>query len=219
MPARIPADTARRGLVAAALTSALAACTGAPSPTPAAPTSPPAPAATASPEPTELAALRARPLRFPSLTAGDECPVTPTVALDPPPPTGHALSTGGPPSALGHAPLFPDGRYYGDRGVLGVRSGHPHPGWYTAKTPWASRTGYRGWTLIRTARLDGSGRALVELQLPDGIAIADVVPVNVQADWQYWGGGTEVTNPGCYAYQIDGAGFTEVIVFRAVVVP
>jgi len=37
----------------------------------------------------------------------------------------------------------------------------------------------------------------------------------VQADWQFWPGGTEVTSAGCYAYQVDGTGFTEVIVFRA----
>jgi hypothetical protein len=222
VPAPLPADAARHVFVALVLAGALAGCGTTPDPTlpsPTRPSSPTPPAATASPGPAELAALRTRPLRLPTIAAGGECPVTEAVALDPPPPAGHALSTGGPPSALGDAPLFPDARYFGGHAVLGVRAGHPHPGWYVAKSPWASRTVYRGWTLIRSARLDGPGRALVELQLPDGPAISDAVAVNVQADWQYWAGGTEVTNPGCYAYQVDGTSFTEVIVFRAEVVP
>jgi hypothetical protein len=218
VPARIPIDTARHVIIAVALLSALAACGNAPGPMLPSPTlsSPPKPpAATASPEPAELAALRTRPLRLPTLAAGDECPVTRAVPLVPPPPAGHALSTGGPPSALGHAPIFPDARYYGDDARLRVSPGHPHPGWYVAKAPWASRTGYVGWALIRTARLDGPGQALVELQMAEGPEISNALPVYVQADWQYWAGGTEVTNPGCYAYQVDGSNFTEVIVFRA----
>jgi hypothetical protein len=204
-------------LVALVVASALTACGSVPGP--ARPSASAPPATGASSEPAELTALRVRPLRLPTLATGGECPVTRAGPLDPPPPPGHALSTGGAPSALGDAPLFPDARYFDQKTRLGVRSGHPHPGWYVAKTPWASATGYRGWTLIRTASLDGSGQALVVLQLPDGPAIGDAVAVNVQADWQYWGGSTEVTNPGCYAYQIDGSGFTEVIVFRAEVVP
>jgi hypothetical protein len=215
--ARFPADTARQIFITLALAGALAACATTPGPTP---PSPPKPStATAPPEPAELAALRARPLRLPTLAAGDQCPVTQAVPLDPPPPTGHPLSTGGPPSALGHAPLFPDAHYYGEPTVLRVRPGHSHAGWYIAKAPWASRTGYRGWTLIRIARLDGPGQALVQLQMTEGPTISDAVPVNVQADWQYWGGSTEVTSPGCYAYQIDSSGFTDVIVFRAEVAP
>ncbi len=47
----------------------------------------------------------------------------------------------------------------------------------------------------------------------------DTIAVNVQSDWQFWPGGTKVTGPGCYAYQIDGSGFAEVIVFRAEISP
>ncbi len=217
MPARLPTRTARYVVVALAVVNALAGCGGTPGtrlPSPAKPTT-----ASAPPEPAELAALRARPLRLPTLTAGDACPVTPAAPLDPAPPAGHPLGTGGPPTTLGHAPLFPDAHYYDAGTRLPVRSGHPHPGWYVAKAPWAGRAGYRGWTLIRTARLDGPGQALIDLQLADGPFVSDALPVDVQADWQYWAGQTEVTNPGCYAYQVDGSGFSEVIVFRAEVVP
>src|SRR6266542_3576471 len=166
--------------------------------------------------PAELAALRARPLRLPTLAAGEACPVTHPAPPDPPPPSGHPLSTGRPPSALGHAPVFPDARYFrGDRAQLWVRAETTHPGWYSAKVPWASRTGYLGWVLIRTGRLDGPGRARVGLRLADGTAISEALAVNVQADWQFWPGSTEVTAPGCYAYQVDGSSFIEIIVFRA----
>ncbi len=166
MPASLGANTARHVLVVLALGGALAACDTSPGPALPSPTRPTA--ATTSPEPAELAALRARPLRSPTFAAGDECPITQPAPLDPPPPAGHALSTGEAASALGHAPLFPDARFYGDRSQLRVRAGALHPGWYGAKAPWASRTGYRGWALIRTVRLNGPGHARVQLQLGRG---------------------------------------------------
>jgi len=195
-----------------AIGSALAGCETAPGPP--SPSLARSVAATASPEPAELAALRARPLRLPTVAAGDPCPVTRPARLDPPPPVGHSLGTGW---ALGHAPLFPDASFFnGDPVRLRVSTVATRPGWYAAKAPWASRTGYLGWALIRTARLDGPGRARVELQVADGTRrISDALPVNVQADWQFWPGTTEVTGAGCYAYQVDGSGFTEMIVFRA----
>jgi hypothetical protein len=61
----------------------------------------------------------------------------------------------------------------------------------------------------------------VQLRLAEGpngaeqAKTSDALAVDVQADWQFWAGGTDVTDPGCYAYQVDGSGFTETIVFRA----
>jgi hypothetical protein len=210
VPAICPTNTARRILAVLAVGTVLAACEPSPGPTP--PTPARSASAPVSPEPTELAALRSRPLRLPSLAAGDLCPVTQPTQLDPPPPPGHEL---GPGVVLGHAPLIFDG---GNR--LQVRAEPTRPGWYGTKTPWASRTGYLGWALIRAARLDGPGQAQVELQLADGTTQTnDALPVNVQADWQFWPGTTEVTSAGCYAYQVDGSSFTDLIVFQAEIVP
>jgi hypothetical protein len=214
MPARRPVS---HFLVVLVLGTALAACDTSPGPTlpsPARPT-----AATASPEPAEMAALRARPLRLPTVAAGDPCPVTQPAPLDPPPPAGHPLicCDGGPALALGHAPLFPaPGFFHGDGAQMRLEVKQTSPGWYGTKAPWASRPGYRGWVLIRTERLDGPGRARVELQLdePPGTKISgDAIGVDEEADWQFWPGVTEVTGAGCYAYQVDGSGFTKVIVF------
>lgn len=216
MPATIRDHTARRLLAMLALGGALVACDTSPGPTP--PSLTRSAAATASPEPAELAALRARPLRLPTVAAGDACPVTQPAPPDPLPPAGHPLGNGGPPSALGHAPLFLDARYFYGGNRLRVTADATRPGWYGTKAPWASRTGYVGWTLIRGARLDGPGRVRVELRLdePAGAEVSgEAVAVEVQADWQFWPGSTEVTSAGCYAYQVDGGGFTEVIVFRA----
>jgi hypothetical protein len=215
VPAICPTNTARRILAALAIGSLLTGCEPEPGPTP------PSPARSASApvwaEPTELTALRSRPLRLPTLTAGDPCPVTKPTQLDPPPPPGHEL---GPGQALGHAPLFPDATFFVDGNRLQVRADPTSPGWYSAKTPWASRTGYLGWTFIRAARLDGPGQAQIDLHLADGTTqTSDALPVNVQADWQFWPGGTKVTSAGCYAYQIDGSGFTELIVFQTQIVP
>ena len=213
MRARLPPNDARHILVWVALGCTLAACDTSPSLTPSNPARPASEAA--SPDPAELVALRARPLQLPTLTPGDACPVTQPAPPNPLPPAGHPLSTGGPPSALGHAPVFPDARYFHGGTQLRVGTNAARPGWYAAKAPWASRTGYLGWALIRSARLDGPGRARVELQFAHGTEISDALAVNVQADWQFWPGGTEVTSPGCYAFQVDGSDFTEIIVFRA----
>ena len=216
MPVSLPAHIVRI-LVALVLGSALAACDSSPGPTLPNPTRPTA--ATTSPEPAELAALRARPLRLPTFAAGDPCPVTQPLPLDPPPPAGHPLvcCDGGPALALGRAPLFPAAGYFRGEGTqVHLQVKETSPGWYGSKAPWASRPGYRGWVLIRTARLDGPGRGRVELQIDGSPDISgDSIGVNEEADWQFWPGVTEVTGAGCYAYQVDGSGFTEVIVFRA----
>ncbi len=184
-----PDQHARHILVWLALSCALTACDPPPSPTPPTPARPTA--GTASPEPAELVALRARPLLLPTLTAGEVCPVTLPAPPNPPPPAGHPLSTGGPPGALGHAPVFPDARYFHGGTQLRVSTNAVRPGWYGAKAPWASRSGYL-----------------------DATEISDALALNVQADWQFWPGSTEVTSPGCYGYQVDGSDFTEMIVFR-----
>ena len=34
--------------------------------------------------------------------------------------------------------------------------------------------------------------------------------------WREWPGVTSLRSPGCYAFEIDGVGFSEVVVFKAV---
>ena len=93
--------------------------------------------------------------------------------------------------------------------------------WSGNKVLWASRT-YRGRILVRGRRLDqrylvrfGRGRRPgKELRLP---AIEDAQP-ETESGWYERGTYTRIRAPGCYGWQVDGEGFSYVIVFRAVVV-
>jgi hypothetical protein len=223
MPHSVQARRAGLAALTLGLCAALAACThpvGARHPQPSVPA-----AASGAPLPAALAVLLDRPLGLPSLATGGSCPVTQPTALDPPPPPGHPLTNAGSPIALGRAPVFPDAYYFGLHGrpnLLQLRSDATRPGWYITKAPWASRPGYRGWALIRAARIDGAGQAQVQVGDPDDVRytqLGDAAAVNVVLDWQFMPGGIQVTTPGCYAYQVDTTGATDVIVFEAAITP
>ena len=92
--------------------------------------------------------------------------------------------------------------------------------WLGAQVTWIATGGYTGPLLIRGALL-GGGAALGfgtratpydELQLLDAGRGAPRVGGNGRA----WVTYTRVRAGGCYAYQVDGTGFSEVVVFRAV---
>jgi hypothetical protein len=87
-------------------------------------------------------------------------------------------------------------------------------GWYVEKVPWSNHSNYIGPVLVRVRQLDGSGEALVRMEnegpKPD-VALDAVAPE------YFWPGETHLRGPGCYAYQVDGNGFSYVLVFKAVV--
>jgi hypothetical protein len=80
---------------------------------------------------------------------------------------------------------------------------------------------YTGPILIRGRQLDGNGAMgfgqgstpYDELQLLDAGRQAPTMTDGGRA----WLSTTRVTASGCYAYQVNGTGFSEVIVFRAVI--
>jgi hypothetical protein len=166
----------------------------------------PTPAPSFTPTPTDVpTALRQRPLRVPTLPPGAPCPtahgqkITSTLGL---------LSGEGPVYALGlradgaldYVPPqnFGGGAYGGDKVFFAVQPD------------------YRNWVLVRGRQVDGEHDVrfgngadprtedlfLAEGGTPDG--------------WSIGGDYTRVQVPGCYAYQMDGVGFTEIIVFQAV---
>jgi hypothetical protein len=83
--------------------------------------------------------------------------------------------------------------------------------WFGKKVLWAVDTAYRGPVLVRGRQLDGPNplrfnRGVVpprELQIPAS------PPPRGQPSF------TRVRAPGCYGYQVDGVGFSYVIVFEA----
>jgi hypothetical protein len=90
-------------------------------------------------------------------------------------------------------------------------------GWYSFKTLWFTEPSYQGPVRIRGARIDapgpiafGEGPDLAELIFPPGPTL------NGRDGWRTAPGGTYVRAPGCYAWQVDGVGFSNIIIFRAV---
>jgi len=108
---------------------------------------------------------------------------------------------------------------------------------HSNKVAWAADPSYSGPIRIRGGRIDGSGQLL--LDAPDNywrgapvkaIQGSNLYPEldfleshsifpNVPAGWRMWPSGTYVASPGCYAWQVDGVGFTELITFHSLDLP
>ena len=129
-----------------------------------------------------------RPLRLPQLSSGGGCPTTPG---------------GGPVQALG-------GTRLAIQSFIGSA-------WSGARVTWTAARSYTGPVLIRGRRLGGSGAVgfgeghvpYDELQL---LASGQGAP---SGNGRAWLTITRVKGDGCYAYQVDGTSFSDVIVFQA----
>jgi hypothetical protein len=193
----------------------LAACTGSSGSTgssPAGPTGTPAvpgtPSATAS-DAAQVEALLARAMRLPGLAPGAACPRGTPASRSPV--AQPADATG-----FGTAPLYPLAMYLDYDATLHLRDTTPSPdGLYEVKVVWAN-TPYQGPVVVRVGRLDGPGRGLVRLYYDPGASVGDAVVFPLNGAAGDFPSGTFVSGPGCYAYQIDGATFSEVVVFRVV---
>lgn len=152
--------------------------------------------------------LSARRLRIPTITAA-ECPVASARRVSP---------DFGP--ALGDGPVYP---IFGTTdGVLRYGYGDERGGfqgeWGGEKVLWVAPPGFAGPVLVRGRQLDGPNEVRFgggldppgELFLDDDLAVAPS-----PSGWTNWPSYTRVRAPGCYAYQIDTAEGTAVIVFRA----
>jgi hypothetical protein len=136
------------------------------------------------------AALR-RPLKLPA-DDGGPCPIT----LNPQPASPRDLPAG-----------------LGFRSVSGSQ-------WLIAEVTWTVPGGVTGPLLIRGGMLGGGGAIgfgtgavpYDELQLLDAGRGAP----RVVAGGRAWITDSRVRSGGCYAYQVDGTGFSETVVFRAV---
>ena len=190
--------------------SLLTACTGSPtqptSPIPPAPTTSP-PSAT-NPAEAQIAALIARPMRLPKVNPGAACPVSGVTERSP---VVQAADARG----LGKGPLYPITFYIGENAT--VRLGEiGEEGLHEIKVVWATSAGYKGPVVVRVGRIDGQGRGNVRLFYDSTATRGDAVvfpPSEFPTDFP---SSTNVSGPGCYAYQLDGADLEEVIVFRVV---
>ena len=193
-----------RRLYAVLLSALLAGCTSqASAPRASAPT-------TGAATSTVVAGLMARPMHLPTVAAGARCPVASR--------TIHALTPQSSEAAgLGSAPLYPLADLMPPDVVLHLRDITPDPdGLYDLKVVWGSDDRYQGPVVVRVGRLDGSGRGLVRLYYDLTATHGDATVFTLTGHHTDWPSGTFVSGPGCYAYQVDGVGFSEVIGFQVV---
>lgn len=163
---------------------------------------------------------------------GMPCPTTP----------GHLLATGEG-IAVGSGPVYAvlgqssstgaDERQR--HGVLQYADAHAYgkgtSGWGGVKVLWVIGASYTGSVLIRGHQLDGShevrfngGLDQLFLEYANDLAAVPPLPglrlvrVSTDTGWTDWPSETRLQAPGCYAYQVNGLTFSEVIVFQAVLV-
>jgi hypothetical protein len=154
-----------------------------------------------------------RPLHFPVLRPGQRCPAS----------RGSPVNTadfGG--IALGAGPVRVVIADTGDlrHGVADLIDPTSRPPWLGLKTLWFSVPAYQGPFIIRARRLGqidpvamGEGPTVAPLVVPPGPTL------NGSGGWREAPGGLWVRTPGCYAWQVDGLTFSEIIIVRAVVGP
>ncbi len=152
------------------------------------------------------AKLRARPLQLVRLEPGSECPAA----------RPHKVSPDFGP-AIGEGPAYAAG--FDNSGVLNVSFPAPTEtvfhgsDWSGEKVLWIVDPSYQGPVLIRGGRLDGPEGLRFETgnEPPSELWIEASVSAN---GWRNQPSYTRVQAPGCYMYQVDGANFTEPIIFQ-----
>jgi hypothetical protein len=155
-----------------------------------------------------------RPLHLPRVSASGGCPRT-----------SGGLRAKGVAIALGRGPVYPvlgmAAAPPAAGGVAGLRSDFHVLGWYLHKTLWAISPMYTGPILVRGERLDqpGAVRFGAGASSPRG-SVQQSKPIlrqpsDTSREWRYLPGYTLLRGSGCYGFQIDGTGFSQVVVFSA----
>jgi hypothetical protein len=153
-----------------------------------------------------------RPLHFPALRPGRQCPTSHGHPVNSAEFGGIAVGNGPVQAIIAEEPAA-DAR----RGIADLVSPTNTPPWLGVKTLWFSMPAYQGPFVIRAKRLDHPG----PIAMGEGPTVAPVVvppgpTLNGSSGWRQVPGGTWVKSPGCYAWQVDGLRFSEVIVVRAI---
>jgi hypothetical protein len=106
---------------------------------------------------------------------------------------------------------------FGTQAVAHYAGAREEGGWYYVKVLWVADPRYAGPALIRGRQIDGSDELRFEWG-SEPAAELWFTELNGTTDdgWRDQPSYTRVRAPGCYAYQVDGLDFTEVIVFEAI---
>jgi hypothetical protein len=120
-------------------------------------------------------------------------------------------------AVTGPGPLYP---VYGNREVVRISDAKIEGGWAYVKTLWvARRSVYDGPAIVRGQEIDGSA----QIRFGNGSNPADELILSggdqEQPDapgWNQWPTYARMKpgRYGCFAYQIDGLDFSEVVVFQ-----
>lgn len=158
--------------------------------------------------------LLSRPLHVPSLGPGGRCPVSSGYVANNPYFDGGVLGHGPVRVLIGDAGDIPHGR-----AELGTTAAH---GWFALQTLWFAMPRYNGPFVVRGVRLGARGPIQVqpgdEGQAPGSgpLVVATGPTINTfGAGYRTVPGSTWVRSPGCYAWQVDGRGFSEHIIVDA----
>lgn len=152
------------------------------------------------PEDEALAIMRRRPLVAPPVGPGDPCPVTVI--------HGHQPGPGAGPL---HPQVIPPRRALSEFGKIG--------GWYGTKVYWVVSPDYPGPALIRGRQLDGTQEVRFgEVAQPARELVFSSTltehPDGLPDGWRALPSETLVRVPGCFAWQVDGLDFQEIVVFK-----
>jgi hypothetical protein len=118
--------------------------------------------------------------------------------------------------AYGEGPVFV-GLGTGDGVVRDKVNTRSHNGWHYYKSLWAIAPSYAGGVVITGKQIGGD----TELRFNPGAGFPGDkrprlrFPQDDSGKWRYGPSDTLIRAPGCYAFQVDGNGFEQTIVFEA----
>lgn len=143
-----------------------------------------------------------RPLRLPTIAAGSPCPRTEGRRIVPD--AGFASGAG---------PVYP---VLGPDAAVNLNHAPDAGEWFSIRVLWLGAPTAQGPFLIRGRQVDGPG----ELRFGNAIDPADELGPSITtagaSGWRRWPSVVLVQGAGCYAYQIDALGRSEVVVFQTV---
>jgi hypothetical protein len=151
--------------------------------------------------------LYERPLELPLLEPDEDCPRSEV---------GDAIE--------GVAQTYGEGPVYATLGTWDAtislaETGGPGPGdWYYVKVLWSVEGDYDGVVVVRGRQLDGAGAILFapDEHEPSGQHLTALAfPAGTGTNARHFPTAVLLYQTGCYAFQIDGPDFTDVIVFEA----
>lgn len=169
------------------------------------------------PVPLALLTLQQRSLHIPTLSPGSVCPTTPERKVT----ANFGIVQGGGPAfpTIGTDTIqSPAILHYTD--AQHFAQGIDTQGWGGQKVSWFVDSHYRGFILVRGRQLDGSHTLRFTTSESSRLMQQFVINTTTTIEdngWESFGTYTRLQEPGCYAYQVDGNGFSYIIIFQAVV--